>query len=215
MADMLATTGDLDSLLGLGGTIDTARATILIEMGTAVVQGAAGGQRIVQVSGESITLLGTSDSWLDLPQIPVTTVTSVSQDGTALTVGTDYKVFGNRLWRQQGWQANVGWPIDWTWSGWTTVPPSTATGLGQEPSSIAVVYTHGYAAGAQQLQLGRGTVLGMAASAYPNPSGVKSEKIDDYAVTYAQMEAAVAEDTPLGRALRRAYGRRGGLARIG
>jgi hypothetical protein len=91
-------------------------------------------QRILEVIGDTATLAGTTDSWLSLPQIPVTTVASVTLDGTAVTAGavsttSSYKRIGSRLWRGDGWAAYV-----------------------DAPSEVVVVNTHGYPAGSQHLQ---------------------------------------------------------------
>src|SRR4051812_25441561 len=107
MADMFATAADLAA--ALQQAVDTSTATLLIEAGTAVVQAAAGGQRIIEAT-DSITIMGTSDSWLALPQVPVTAVSSVVMDGITLTLGAagsgayTYRRHGSRLWRGDGWQ---------------------------------------------------------------------------------------------------------------
>lgn len=197
MADQLCTPADLAS--AIQQDLDASTATLWVEVGTAVVQEAAG-QRIVQVVGDTFELTGTTDSWLDLPQIPVTAVTSVTLDGGVLSAGSPggsreaYRLKGNRLWRGCGWQTYCG-----------------------EPSDVIVVCTHGYAAGAQELQLARGAVIGLAQAAYSNPAGgaVAREQIDDYAVAYEAMAAALEASPYLKAALRRQYGRRAGLVRIG
>lgn len=213
MADQLATPADLASLLQ--GDVDTSTATLLIECATAVVQEAAGGQRIVQVVGDTMNILGTSDSWLDLPQLPVTAVTSVTLDGVTLVAGTDYKVFGNRLWRRQGWQSNTNWPIGVEGVGWYGYGSPSLSWPLQEPSALVVVNTHGLAPGDWRLQFGRSAALGLARSVYANPSGITSESIDDYSVTYEQMAARMEAAPHLKSALAKKYGRRAGLARIG
>lgn len=221
MADTLASLQDLADALQIPiGSLSTGTATLLLETATGVVQQAAGGQRIIQVAGDVCTNLSISDSWADLPQIPVTTVTSVVLDGVTLTLNTDYKVFGNRLWRRQGWQNNLGyqWGLDWGWNWrpWWATNGNQFTG--PEPSSLVVTYTHGYASGAQELQLARSAVISLARTAYSNPSGVQSESIDDYSVNYQSARAVTSqmEVTPQVRAaLRRQYGRRGGLVRVG
>ena len=193
MADQLATPADLASLLQQD--LDASTANLLIECATAVVQDVAGGQRIVEVAGETLNILGLTDSWLDLPQLPVTAVASVTLDGTALTSGilpTNYKLRGNRLWRTCGWQCYVG-----------------------QPSDVVVVYTHGYAVGSQELQLARNAVLSLAKLGYTNPSGVSSESIDDYNVSYNAMAASLEASPFIKAALRKKYGRRAGLVRIG
>lgn len=210
--DRLATTEDLRIALQLA-TIDTTVAGMLIECATAVVQEAAG-QRIVQVVDDVQTLLGTTDSWLDLPQIPVTAVSSVVREGTTLTLTDDYKRFGNRLWSRSGWQANIGWyGGDWR-------PSYGDSWLGPEPGTVVVTYTHGYAPGSQDLQLARSAVVALAAKVYTSPApGVSSESIDDYQISYAVSSAATTsamDASPyLKASLRKKYGRRGGLVRIG
>jgi hypothetical protein len=212
MADQLATPSDLASLLQQD--IDTSTATLLIETSTATVQRWAG-QRIVQVVDDVVTLLGTADSWLDLPQIPVTAVSSVVRSGVTLTAGTDYQLIGNRLWCRWGWQSNLGWyyPAEWR--------PSYGPDpyLGPAPGVVVVTYTHGYAASAQELQLARSAVLTLAGTIYTNPGGVSSESIDDYTVqfasTHAATQAASGASSHLQAAIRKQYGRRGGLVRIG
>lgn len=195
MADQLCTAEDLAS--ALQSDLDTATATLWIEVGTAVVQAASDGQRIIEVVDDEVEIIGLTDSWLSLPQIPVTDVASVTLDGTALTAvapggsRSGYRRHGNRLWRTDGWQTYCG-----------------------EPSLVVPVYTHGHPAGHQKLQLGRGAVLSIAKTAYDNPGGVASEKIDDYAVVYAEMQAAMDASPSLQRALQKQYGRGGGLVRI-
>lgn len=196
MADQLATLQDLADALQIPlADLPSGTGTLLLECATAVVQEAAGGQRIIQVAGDTFSLIGTTDAWLDLPQIPVTAVSSVTLDGTALTVGigsTNYKHRGNRLWRTDGWQTYVG-----------------------QPSDVAGTYTHGYAAGSQDLQLGRAACLSLAKGVFTNPSAVQSESIDDYNVTYQAMSAAMEAAPFLKAALQKKYGRRAGLVRLG
>jgi len=192
MADQLATPEDLAALLQLDwDSLDPAQQaslTMLVEIGTAVVQ-AEVGQRLVAVTDDSVTLLGTTDSWLDLPERPVTAVSSVAVDGTA--VG-DYRLFGARLWRSCGWAPS---PL--------------------EPSTVTVAYSHGYASDAQELQLARGAVLAVVRDWAANPTAATSLRIDDYAETYSALAARLETTTHLRAALRRQYGRRGGLVRIG
>src|SRR5690606_16609196 len=134
-------------------------------------------------------LLGTTDSWLDLPERPVTAVSSVAVDGGA--VG-DYRLFGARLWRSCGWAPS---PL--------------------EPSTVTVAYSHGYATDAQELQLARGAVLAVVRDWAANPTAATSLRIDDYAETYSAPAARLETTTHLRAALRRQYGRRGGLVRSG
>lgn len=191
MADQLATPEDLASLLERDD-VDAYKATLVIECATAVVQDAAGGQRIVEVVDDTIELTGTTSRWLQLPQQPVSAVTAVTLDGTTLTAGAAggstaaYRLRGSRLWRGDGWQTYAG-----------------------EPSTVGIVYTHGRPAGHQKLQLARRAVLGLCAPYFGNTAGAASERIDDYAVTYDAMATQLQATPALAAALRRTYGRRG------
>jgi hypothetical protein len=131
MADQLATPEDLASLLERDD-IDAYKATTLVEIGTSIVQVAAGGQRILFVEDDTFDVMGTSSCWLDLPQIPVAKgdVTSVTVNGSPVM---DFKQFGARLWRRCGWAPVCG-----------------------EPSEVGGIYSHGHQPGVQDLQLARG-----------------------------------------------------------
>lgn len=197
MADQLVTAQELaDALQVPLASIPTATSTILIAAATAVVQEAAGNQRLVQVVNDPFAIIGLSGSWLDLPQLPATAVSSVTLDGTALVSGAldpnNYKLRGNRLWRTNGWQTYWG-----------------------QPSDVAGLYTHGFAVGAQDLELARNSVFSLAKSAFPNPGGVVSESIDDYNVTYNAMSVQMEASPYTKAALRHKYGRRAALARLG
>jgi|SRR5690349_23070007 len=194
MADQLATPSDLASLLQQD--VDTATATLLIEASTAVVQ-AVTGQRIVQVVGDIVTLdLDEYDDglYLNLPERPVTAVTTVTIGATAVT---DYstQLRRARLWRAYGWR-------------------STLVAYPDQPSLVTVTYTHGYAAGHQRLQLARSAVLQLAASVYANPGGATREQIDDYAVAYEAASARMDASPSLANLLRRQYGQPTGSVRL-
>jgi hypothetical protein len=193
VADQLCTPEQLAS--ALQQDLDASTANLWVNAATAVVQEAAGNQRIVQVVGATLTIMGTTESWLALPQIPVTTVTSVTLDGDAVSAGTTtgtYRKVGSRLWRDTGWSCDI-----------------------YAPSEVVVVCTHGYAAGSQHLELARAATLGLAKQAYANIAGATREKIDDYEVAYAATAAVMEASPNLRKALHRKYGRRAGLVRTG
>src|SRR5687768_12843765 len=152
MADQLCAPEDLASLLEMD--LDAYKAIMLVEAGTAVVQATAGRppQRIVEVVDDEFTdLMGTTASWLWLPQRPVTSVEALTiDDGDELVEGTDFKRFGSRLWRRCGWAS-----------------------CAYEPSTIAGTYTHGYPPGDQGLQLGRSAVISLIKDVYDNPTGAQ------------------------------------------
>lgn len=188
MADQLATPQDLASFLQLGAYASLsadkqATLTMLVELATAKVQRAAGGQRIVAATttGAVIDLAaGYDDCYVPLPQLPVRAVASVLLNGTAVT---DYYLRSQALWRSTGW------------SGWSYIPPQ-----------LTVTYDHGHLAGAQALQLGRNYVLQLARGGWGNPLGQTSKAIDDYRVTYAEADARMVLPPAAEEAIADAYG---------
>lgn len=200
MADKLATEADLASALKRSfDEYDTATATLVLEACTAAVQAAAGGQRILLVEDDEEEVWGGTDSLLRLAQQPIVSVAEVTYAGEALEEGT-----ASGTWRraQYGIWRDLGW-----------------TECALEPSLITVVYTHGYdpdgsSKDVQALQLGRGTTLSLARAMFENSSGVVSEKIDDYAVTYEKASAALDASPSLKRLLRRQYGPKARSVRI-
>jgi len=100
---------------------------------------------------------------VQLPQRPVTAVTSVTVNGTAYVSGTDY-----------------------TWDGvhatlWLRYLAGSSTSFIDEWWAV-VTYTAGYATVPGAV---KGVALSVAGRAYDNPRGVRSESIDDYSVTRA------------------------------
>jgi hypothetical protein len=194
MADMLVTPSELAAFLQKD--VDTASATLAIEIATGLVQ-AATEQRIVQVVNDTAVLdLDRHDHglWIALPQRPVTAVSAVLVGATPVT---DYTVQLSRgtLYRSYGWRSA-------TLTRWSA------------PSTVTVTYTHGYAAGDQRLQLARSAALTLAMLAYENPTGATSEQIDDYAVRYEAAAARMEASPALKQALRRQYGRPAGSVQL-
>lgn len=195
--DQLATLPDLAAALGIAiNDVDEPRATLALELATGAVQATAG-QRILQVIYDTwiADVDHLDDSlYLDLPERPVTAVASAQVGDTAVT---DYtaQLSRGRIWRAYGWRS-------------ATLPYWNA------PSTVTVVYTHGYAPGDQKLQLARGVTIELAKTGYSAVAGsgpAVREQIDDYSVQYAEMaasiESALDPEGALARALRRAYGR--------
>jgi len=184
-ADQLATPQDLASLLQIDYASLTAaqQATLLmlVELATSKVQDAAG-QRIVEATSTALidVEMWECDQYLPLPQMPVRSVASVLIDGVA---DTSWLLRKQMLWRLNGWNVN-----------------STA------PTQVTVTLTHGYPAGAQALQPAKGFTLALAQAVWPNPTGVLSEAIDDYRVTYAEADARMQVSTAMADAIRAAYG---------
>lgn len=180
MADQLVTPTELASFMQQD--LDTASATLVIELATAKVQNAAG-QRIVASTSTFVIDVDICHygHWLDLPQLPVRSVGSVLIDGAA---ATDWYLRSQRLWRLNGWNTNSSAPTQVT------------------VQSVA----HGHLAGSQALQPARSMVFGLAAVGYGNPSRVVSEAIDDYRVTYAEADARMQVTDSMRDQLLTAYG---------
>ncbi len=181
MADLLATTDQLQLLMRDTGLSDEL-ATLLLELATGEVQALAG-QRLVEVEDDPFEIEVYGGNVVELKQRPVTALSTVTLDGTALTEGVDY--------RRAAGSARVH------------------LSCGQRrlwPSFLAGVYTHGYAADAQELVPAQAATLGLARQ-IELPVGVQSKSIDDYRVQWAeQLASAAAEATNLRMHLQRVYG---------
>jgi len=191
MVDTLATKDDLWALLSeTADTLSPDDADMLLQIATGEVQAAAG-QDLLRVEDDEIELMGDTGSWLSLPQRPVESVLSVEIDGEAVT---DFKRFGARLWRGCGWSPYI-----------------------YEPATVAVTYTHGYPEGDKRLWLARKLTLSLAAHLHSNPTTATGLSIDDYREQYAQGAEARGDLLPplSQKLLRRRYGARAGIVRIG
>jgi hypothetical protein len=180
MADQLATASDLASLLQ--SDLDASTATLVLELATARVQRAAGGQRILDVTDTAVIDIDpwSNDYYLPLPQLPVRSVALVVLDGVTIT---DWVLRNQKLWRLNGWLTTCS-----------------------QPSQVKVTSSHGLLAGSQGLQLARSMTLSLARMCYPNPTGVLSEAIDDYKVTYAEADARMQMTPQMEQAIADAYG---------
>ena len=162
----MASLASIADLTARGITVEPSETAVVqqyLDVASAVVRDAAGSP-ISQTTG-TVKLEGFAAQWLRLPGQPVSAVSAVSIDGTAVT---DYKLRSGALWRESGWK-----------------PTS-------EPSEVSVTYTHGLATvpadivdlvcrlAVQALVALRAGGAEAAAAARP----VTSERIGDYAVTY-------------------------------
>jgi hypothetical protein len=156
VADPWATPEDLRRHLRLD-TIDTEQAAALISAAETLIR-AELQQTIDAVTGDELELGGTGRRILTLPEMPVTAVTSVTEDGTLLVEGTDYR------WNRYGILTRLAacWPLD---------------------ADISVVYDHGYASIPAILKQ---VCLQVAARGWVSVVPVQSESIGDYSVTYAR-----------------------------
>lgn len=165
--DPLASVADL---VGRGIVADDAAlAQTMLAVASSAVRGAAGSP----ISQETSTII--YDGWrleryLALFGLPVTAVTTVTVNGTAVT---DWRLTGgSRLWRSCGWGVDDG------------------------PAAVAVTQTHGLAAVPENIVdlVCSYAAAGMAAAAdgFEAHAGKVAERIDDYSVSWAQGAEAVA-----------------------
>jgi hypothetical protein len=162
----LATIADLTAR---GVTVEPSETTIVntyLDVASTIVRDAAGCPISEVIS--TVTLEGVAATRLFLPGQPVTAVSDVEIDMVAVT---DYRLTNGALWRSQGW-----------------------TGL-CEPSAVTLTMTHGLDPVPADIV---DMVCRMAAQALlafrggdPAPRQVTSERIGDYAVTYADTESGV------------------------
>lgn len=179
--------------LSARGITPTAVHTTMLAVASSVVRGAA--QSPILATTSTVTLWGLDrDQWLDLPGKPVTAVASVVHDGDTLTADDDYKLVAGRLWGASPW------------------------GDGREPLEVVVTMTHGLAAvPAHIVQLVCDLAIAGAAAATEGAHDprVIAERIDDYAVTFAEGAQAVASavelPTATKQALRKQFGGGAGL----
>jgi len=185
-ADQLATPQDLATILQLDYASLTAaqQATLLmlVELATAKVQRAAGGQRIVDITDTAVIDI---DWWEDaeylpLPQLPVRSVSQVKLNGTVIT---DWSLRKQKLWRFSGWRTTIS-----------------------TPDQAIVTYAHGLLAGSQWLQTAKGYTLSLGALGWGNPSGASRERIDDYEVSYAEADARMQMTKEMAESIAAEYG---------
>lgn len=163
-----ATNAELEDWLGY--TLDaseTTRATLVLEVASATIQ-AYTRQTISEVSGDAVELKGTWEHVLELPERPVTAVASVSVDGVAQTVTTDYLVVKNELRRPNAEYHNWQMPSN-------DFYPFAKTGWGGPSSIVAVTYTHGFDPVPDDI---KGVTLQLATRMWSNPEVVAMKSID-------------------------------------
>lgn len=192
MADQLVTPTEIADFLG----VTPSEADRLATQATSLVQEATG-QRLVEVVDDTVTVMGTTESWLALPEMPVSSVSSVQIDDEVVD---DYKLVGSRLWRAGGW-ASKDYDVSKI----------------HEPSAVKVVHTHGYTAGDQRLERARTAAFALAVQVHDNPSGAVGLSVDDYREQFGQSagDAGVQVPESVAVSLRRYYGRKAGLVRLG
>jgi hypothetical protein len=134
---------------------DAARADILLQLASGIVQRAAR-QILDRVNNDVLVRAGSPDPQIILPQRPVVSVSQVLLDGTPLVFGEpvtqnfnmnasyDFYIINDRIIRPRGW--------------------------GNEDQALAITYTHGYAT---QLALIQAVTLECTVRAWINPGNLQ------------------------------------------
>jgi hypothetical protein len=164
---------DPSALLALSLASDTVRAYI--------------GQEITSVEDDEITLDGTGTTLVLLPELPVTEISSVVEDGLDLTEDEDY------YWSAQGEVIRV----EPRWEGITRVerPYESLKRVERrwlkKPRAVVITYSHGYATVPGPV---KAATLALAGRIIDSPSGVKQETIGAYSVTYSSGTPTLADN---------------------
>lgn len=137
-------------------TIDEAQAADTIAGAEAIIR-AALGQNIDEVLADELVIVGNGRRLLNLPEMPVTALASVTVDGVVLANRVDYR------WNRYGNLTRLCgcWPLD---------------------EDVTVIYSHGYAVVPDAVAQ---VCLQLAARAWVAPKeAVAAESLGDYSVTY-------------------------------
>lgn len=162
------TVDDLEAYLQIVIADGNASAVAAIAAASAAIQNYCR-QTISQVPADVLTLtVPEYRRTILLPEQPVTAVASVVEDGTTLTVGTEYQ------WTRSGLLTRVG--RNWA-TGW---------------QDVVVTYTHGYGTIPDDLKsvciqaAARAYRAGLGSAAVEGIPGIQSEQADgDYSVTFS------------------------------
>ncbi|MEV4936342.1 hypothetical protein [Streptomyces zaomyceticus] len=174
--DPLATAADLTAR---GLTVDPGEATIVdtyLDVASTAVREAAG--TAISQTTSTVTVEGEPGPWLTLPGQPVTAVATVLLDGVAVT---DWQLVSGRLWRACGWTSGCGPSL---------VDVTQTHGLAVVPADIVDLVCR-MTAGALKAQRAEEDGSGLAADKV-----ITSERLGDYAVTYASDGRITEMDLP-------------------
>lgn len=166
----LATVEDVEAVIGRDiASDDIPRVSRLLELCSGVVRRECG-QTISHVAGDELTIAGTYEPELWLPQRPVTALTSVTIDGVTLPPSSYQWSRQGRLYRTS-YDREI---LDWrTWGAW-----------GSSDSAVVVIYDHGYPAADVPDDIVM-IVAEMVVVRISNPEQIRSETVEDYSVSYA------------------------------
>lgn len=173
-----ATNADLAARLGVTfSQAQQTRADALLADASDVIRDEVGQQ--ISEATETITLPGTTDERILLPERPVISVASVELDGTALGEGTDWFLEGNEIVRMpSSLTLGVGGLLD------TEFVFPLGTGFGWEEQTLTITYTHGHATVPGKV---KAICLEMVTRVWVNPGSVAREEVGDTRTVYDNM----------------------------
>ncbi len=177
-ASPFATEAELEAYTGT--SIATDRARLLLDMASGAIR-AYTNQTISQVTTTAV-MPGNHSEKLELPERPVTAVTTVLIGDTTIPVDTDYVWDGaHTLYRgtKVDGVLSVNGP-DYLINGWGD--------WGGPAAKVTVTYTHGFAIIPNDV---KGVCLALAARSLQSPDGVNSESVGSYSVSYSRTGGAV------------------------
>lgn len=173
------TIDDLEAFLQIVIADGNVSATAAIAAASAAIQNHCR-QTISQVAADVLTLtVPENRRTILLPEQPVTAVASVVEDGTTLTVGTDYQ------WTRSGVLTRLG--RCWA-SGWQDVVVTYTHGHGTIPDDLKDICVRAAA---------RAYQAGLRAAAAGGIAGIASEQLPDYSVSFTP-ETASGSSSSLG-----------------
>lgn len=185
----LAAQSDVEAIMQRSlTTAEAGYCTVLLNTASGKVREFAGNQIIAQVLGDVITLPGTWEQRFILPQRPVTNISSIVVNGSALPAtgytwdrtGAVEVLSGSFLPDASGSMVGARDSL-WGPAGSIYASPTTAPNWGGPQATIVVTYDHGWATIPSSVT---DAVAAMVASTIATPVAVGSEQIGGYKVVY-------------------------------
>lgn len=179
-----ATADDLATRLGLTlSTDDETRATTLLGLASGVIQDEVQ-KTIALVEDDTITMPGTTDDRIRLPETPVVSVSSVTLDNTPLVEGADWYLDGNTVYRMLASTTIMMAELVGINDDAFTFP--LGVGFGWPTQTLEIVYSHGYPDDAVP-QTVKAICLEMVVRVWVNPGSVARETVGNLYTIYDNM----------------------------
>jgi hypothetical protein len=207
-----ATADDLATRLGLTlTTAEQTRANTLLADASGLIADHAK-QQIALVADDELTMPGTTDDRIRLPERPVVSVASITLDGQTLGQGKDWYLNGDEIIRLSSMYVQNG-GLD----AMLDAPYLLGRSFGWPGQKLVIVYTHGYTDDALP-KLVKSICLEMVVRVWVNPGSVARETVGNTATVYDNMRFSpsglLLTDTEK-KELRRFFGARARSIQIG